>query len=564
MDVRGPDGKVTRFPEGTPDETVHAVMGSIYPTKAPPMSLGDVASGVVHNAIPSAVKLAGNLVQPIIHPIDTANAIGEIGASLLGKMGVTDHSPAAADAVGKYFADRYGGIENLKHTLATDPAGLALDASMAFTGGGSAAAKLPGLAGKIGAVTAKVGRAIDPISGTAKVVAGGAKIIGPAVGKAVSVPLGMSTGAGHAAIENAAKAGFDGGSSADAFRANMRGNVPIENVVKQARGALSNMRDARGADYRAGMADVRSDPTTLDFAPINKAVSDVKDRGFYKGKVIDPAAATAWQHIDKAVSDWEGSNPAEFHTPEGLDALKRNIGNIAEGEAHGTPGRNAADAVYHAVKDQIVAQAPVYGKTMGDYEQSSSLLKEIEQTLSLKKNANVDTSIRKLQSIMRNNANTNYGKRASLAEMLSKNGAPDLVPSLAGQSLSAAQPRGLAGGAALLGTGAAAVAAPHYLAGLVATSPRVVGEASYYAGKAAKAVTSPLQTIASIVKLNPKVGATIMGALPKSVASAVRGGGGKQLLNSLTSRNGVKNPAVANRVAGTGQVTNALLSQPPQ
>jgi len=561
MDVRGPDGKVTRFPDGTPDETVHAVMGSIYPAKAPPMSLGDVASGAFHNAVPSAAKLAGNLIHPILHPIDTAKAIGEVGASLLGKMGVTDHSPAAADAVGKYFADRYGGIENLKHTLATDPAGLAFDASTVLTGGGSAAARLPGIAGKIGEAAVTAGRAINPVTGAAKVIAGGAKLAAPVAAKALSVPLGMSTGAGHMAVENAAKAGFEGGSSAHAFQANMRGNVPIENVVTQARGALANMRDARGKDYRAGMAQVSGDPTTLDFAPIDKAVSDVKNRGFYKGKVIDPSAATAWQHIDKAVSDWKGSDPAQFHTPEGLDALKRNIGNIAEGEEHGTPGRNAADAVYHAVKDQIVAQAPVYGKTMGDYEQASSLLKEIEQTLSLKKNANVDTSVRKLQSIMRNNANTNYGKRASLAEMLASNGAPNLVPSLAGQSLSAAQPRGLAGSAALLGSGAAAIAAPHALAGLVATSPRIVGEASYYAGKAAKAITSPLQTITNIAKLNPKVGAALMGALPKSVAKVA--GSGKQLLNNLNAPNGIKNPAVPHRLAGTGPGINALLSQKP-
>ena len=526
------------------------------------MSFGDVVKGAVSNAIPSGVALAKNLVTPILHPIDTVSAIGEVGASLLGKMGVTDHSPAAANAVGKYFSDRYGGIENLKHTISTDPAGFALDASMLLTGGGSAAAKLPGFAGKFGAVALKAGRAIDPIAGTAKAVTAGAKIVGPVAAKVASVPLGMTTGAGHLAIETAAKSGFNGGSAADAFRANMRGNVPIENVVTQARGALSNMRDARGTDYRAGMSEVRGDPATLDFAPIAKAVSDVKDRGFFKGKVIDPAAAGAWKQISKSVADWQKSNPDHFHTPEGLDALKRNIGNIAEGEPHGTPGRNAADAVYHAVKDQIVAQAPVYGKTMRDYEQASSLLKEIEQTLSLKKSANVDTTVRKLQSIMRNNANTNYGKRASLAEMLSKNGAPDLVPSLAGQSLSAAQPRGLAGSAALLGGGAALATASPLLAGLVASSPRIVGEASYYAGKAAKVATSPFQTIANIAKMNPAVGAAIMKALPQSVASSARGG--KQLLNSLTARNGVNNPAIPRRVAGTGQVTNALLPQGPQ
>lgn len=35
MDVRGPDGKITRFPDGTPDETVNAVMSSFYSAPKP-------------------------------------------------------------------------------------------------------------------------------------------------------------------------------------------------------------------------------------------------------------------------------------------------------------------------------------------------------------------------------------------------------------------------------------------------------------------------------------------------------------------------------------------------
>lgn len=455
------------------------------PTNAPaqPMTLGEVAKGALSNAGPSAVNLAKNLVQPILHPIDTAKAIGTLGASALGKIGIGDASPEAADAVGGYFADRYGGVENIKRTMATDPAGLAMDASAVLSGGGAAAARLPGVVGRVGQAAYTAGRAIDPVANTAKLAVAGGKLVAPVAKKVVTVPLGMTTGAGSMAIEEGFKAGVKGGKAAEAFTDNMRGNVPMEAALEQAKVALGNMRQDRSAAYKAGMAGVASDPTVLAFAPIDKAVDSVRNRGFYKGKVTDASAADTWQKIDSVIADWKASDPAEFHTPEGFDALKRAVGDIRDAAPYGTPSRNAADAAYNAIKDQITAQAPSYAKVMKEYEQASTLLKEIETALSLGKKASADTALRKLQSITRNNANTNYGKRVELAETLAKNGAPNLMPALAGQAMSAVEPRGLARVGALVGGGALGVTNPALLPTLFAASPRAVGEAAYYAGR---------------------------------------------------------------------------------
>ena len=76
---------------------------------------------------------------------------------------------------------------------------------------------------------------------------------------------------------------------------------------------------------------------------------------------------------------------------------------------------------YHSVKNTIAEQAPVYNKVMKDYTESSDLIKEIERTLSLDKKASISASLNKLQSLMRNNVNTNYGYRQQIAdELISK------------------------------------------------------------------------------------------------------------------------------------------------
>jgi hypothetical protein len=132
---------------------------------------------------------------------------------------------------------------------------------------------------------------------------------------------------------------------------------------------------------------------------------------------------------------------------------------------------------------------------MKGYEEASKQIKEIEKTLSLNPKASIDTALRKLQSVLRNNVNANYGQRAKLAQFLVDAGAPNLMNKLAGQSLSSWSPRGLGKlGAqmmvemAAMGAGAAA-AGPHgLLAGAALMpfmSPRLMGETAYYAGKGA-------------------------------------------------------------------------------
>jgi hypothetical protein len=113
--------------------------------------------------------------------------------------------------------------------------------------------------------------------------------------------------------------------------------------------------------------------------------------------------------------------------------------------------------------------------------------REIERALSLGDRASADTAIRKLQSLTRNNANTNFAYRKELANALKTQGGEDLMPALSGQALSSWTPRGLAGQGTALGIGAtgALTVNPGAAALLPLTSPRTVGLGAYGMGKLA-------------------------------------------------------------------------------
>lgn len=451
----------------------------------------DVAKGAVTNAPESALQFGKDLVHPIMHPIDTAGSLYDLAKGLVYKMVPgKQEDEATVDAVGKFLADRYGSMEGFKKTIATDPVGVMADVSMVLTGGAAAAARIPGKAAStVAKVSQKAAQAVDPLAATAKAVSKSTKPVGILASHIIG-DLGTHTGA--ESIQRAYKAGKKG--SPD-FLDNMRGNVPIETVLEDAKMALSEMYKQRSDAYKKGMTGVRLDKTVLDFSPIDKALLDAKKIGNYEGKNIKKSTGDTWTKVDDVIEEWRGSDPAVFHTPEGLDALKQAIGDIRDTTEYRTPSRIVADQAYNAVKKQIVKQAPSYAKVMKEYETASDVVRDIEKTLSLNAKANVDTSIRKLQSIMRNNVNTNYGKRAEQVKMLEEAGGANITEKLAGQSLNSLAPRGL--GRAVAGSAAVGGAAinPALLATLPLQSPRIMGETAYAsgaarrgAGKAAKAL----------------------------------------------------------------------------
>lgn len=321
-----------------------------------------------------------------------------------------------------------------------------------------------------------------------------------AAGGAIRRGLGLTTGAGEESIAQALRAGREGN---QAFLQNIRGEVPAMDVLDQAKDALANMRAARSQAYRQGIQTTMPDleiragkplpkvPPRLDFAPITGKLDEVVESLKIKTPTgsqfkIGSDELRKVEELQNIVNTWK--KDPNLHTAEGLDALKQRLDALYPDSPMQKQVQRVVSAVRNTVKDTIVAQDKNYAKTMQAYEEALSLEREIERALSLGNRSAADTAIRKLQSLTRNNANTNYGYRMELAKALQEQGGQDLMPALAGQALSSFVPRGLAGqGAALgIGAGGALTFNPTAAALLPLTSPRLVGMGAYGVGRATR------------------------------------------------------------------------------
>ncbi len=453
------------------------------------------AYGAMTNAPGSAAEFAGNVVQPIIHPVETATNFKNLGLGILEKTGIVPGSEHEkyADAVGQFFANRYGSLEAARNTLEHDPVGMAGDLSMLLTGGGGAAARLPGLVGRAGEMAGAAGRVTDPLRPMLAAGQAGAGLAAQGLAHAI----GTTTGVGAQPLEVAARAGYQGGEAARAFRENLTGVAPMEQAVNEARGAVAQLRNERGDVYRREMANIGADKTILSWNDVDTALRDMDKVATYKGENLAPRTQAIRTEIRDAIDHWKNLQATEFWTPEGFDALKKQIGDIRDATQPHTQERLVADQAYQAVRGTIAKQAPEYAKVMRGYETASNQIRDIEKTLSLNPNASIDTSLRKLQSSLRDNVNTSFGRRRELANYLVNAGAPHLLERLAGQALGSWIPRGIGrvavtqavpAAAAAIGAGAPG-AGLSALGTLPLASPRLMGEAAYGAGRGLRGVS---------------------------------------------------------------------------
>lgn len=287
--------------------------------------------------------------------------------------------------------------------------------------------------------------------------------------------LGITTGTGGRSIEQAYKAGQRG---SKAFLQNMRGKVGKTDVVDAARNELERLKIAKNAEYAKSIDAIKTDKTQLDLKGVveklNQIKSDYNVNGFSKaGK----STRKAIEEVSDVVDEFS-KNP-QIHNAEGFDALKQRIYDISF-PVEERQANTVIKQMGNAVKSEINKQAPTYAKTMREYTDASNTVRELENALSLKEGKSVDTALRKLQSAFRNNVASNYGTRGDLVEKL---GGDYLADAIAGQNLADFMPRGLVGRIA----GGAGLYAQNIPA-ILASSPRLVGEAAYKLGQASNYV----------------------------------------------------------------------------
>ena len=466
MNVTLPDGRVLEgIPEGTTKAQIveklkangHDVAGlEDRPTSQPSGSmLKDAALGAlsapvrVNSALeqlPTPVNVAGRVLKRALgieQPINDINQkFSETPDSTAGRVG------SFVGDVGMSFALPGGIVPQVLGNTA-------LGAALAAPGHEATGAAFGAVGGAAGPVLAKALRMF---------------------GAGAAHTLGMTTGTGSESVKQAFKGG-------EGFAENMRGAIPASDVVDSARMGVQTMRKQMQEAYKANKEVWTAGQQPLDITPVKNAYDEVaKSFRFADMSKVGPAEQKVLEEA-KTVLQQFAAKP-EWHTTEGFDALKQRLSAIyPESPVHRQAQRAIATMVGE-VKNTIQRQNPTYAAAMKDYWSRSAHLDEIERSLSLGDRATTDTALRKLQSLVRNNVNSNFGSRLLSAEALAGEGGVDVLPAIAGQAMNSFTPRGLQGIAAS-GTGIAGlVSNPAALAALPAYSPRMVGEAAHAAGRA--------------------------------------------------------------------------------
>ena len=106
-------------------------------------ALSEVPGAMIRNAPASGMKMAGDIVTAVTSPIQTTTAIGDLVGGIMEPVTPNflyggdsrERAIEARENFSKFLADRYGGTEELKRTMAEDPIGFLGDLSLAFSGG---------------------------------------------------------------------------------------------------------------------------------------------------------------------------------------------------------------------------------------------------------------------------------------------------------------------------------------------------------------------------------------------------------------------------------------------
>jgi hypothetical protein len=339
---------------------------------------------------------------------------------------------------------------------------------------------------------------------------------GELLGSLLRKGTGISTGAGEEAIAQAYKSGKAGNQE---FLENMRNEVPMENVLNKAKSALAEMRSQRSKEYQTGIASTKENQVFLNFKPIKQAFTETLDSLKSKGiggeeaSKVGPDTMKKVNEIKGILNEWQ--KKPTLHTAGGLDDLKQRLDDVYT-EGMTDQAKRILSNTRNAVKDTIVTQDKNYASTMEKYEQALALEREIERSLSLGKNKAQETALKKLQSLTRNNVNTDYGFRQELANKLMNRGGVDLMPAISGQALNSWTPRGLVGQGLDVSAGLGAILSggahlPGLAATMASTSPRLMGETAYKAGQiAAKTpkMTNEQKKLAQLLMIRGAQGAT--------------------------------------------------------
>ena len=387
----------------------------------------------------SAVDVGKSMVYPITHFKETAEGLGQLGKGLYSKAegAFRTQDPeqkamdeAAANSVGEYFANRYGSMAGFKQALAKDPAGVMSDISVPLTLGGGAAARAPGIIGKVGELTKAVGSAIDPFNIALK---GGAATT-EAIGKGVIAPYAsLKSGATVKSLQTAVDAGQELNPT---FLKHFSGQGSPAEMVDAYAKAISDAREAVNAEYRTGMQGIKANQAPLPFIGIDKTFNNQLNSIQSLGKTYRENSLSALGEVRNAIDQWKNQpNAPGANSLHDMDALKQRISEIRDKYKSDASAERVITAVRRSVYDTIANRDPKYANIMESYANGLDQIKDIRQTIGDSRDISTAKKVRNLLKAQK----TQAGNEA--LERLDKYN-PELKYMLAGSELSELFPYG--------------------------------------------------------------------------------------------------------------------------
>lgn len=337
--------------------------------------------------------------------------------------------------------------------------------------------------------------ALKPGMGT--IIGGAIPTVGPVLRgttKLTQEAVGKLTGTSGQTLREFGAAIRAGGTQADEAVKALRGQTSPEQIVENAKNALSDIVKKRNDEYVSALSKISDDTKTYDITPIVKNLKTQLDNF---GTVLTPDGnldfsrspirfnKQAQSEIQTIFDELKGFGlkPGD-RTAVGIDSLKRSFQDLY---SESSEARAFVESMRKSTRD-ILKQVPGYDELTAKYSQDTELINELRKGLSLGDKAQIDTTFKKLVSVLR----TNNEMRLQLAREINAVAGDTLIPQIAGQQLSEVLPRGIIGqiggviGGASLLSGVGIL--PVIQAALV-SSPRLVGEVIRVLGIAGRGAT---------------------------------------------------------------------------
>lgn len=301
-----------------------------------------------------------------------------------------------------------------------------------------------------------------------------------ATGRLVADVAGTTSGAGGESL----KRGFDAGTrNSETYRNAMRGKGSVYDVVDDVDKAVRTMEKNASAKYKAMLPD-NGATLKLPDKEFNDALKKATESISGVTSGVDDTAAKAVNKAHTLARNIKLNGGMTFdnalEAKKAMDGIIEPLSRAGEKNAVRilTPIRNA-------LNNTLESAVPEYGGARAAFRADTRLIENIKHALT---SSDPTTELRKLQGITRQSVAAAQGGKQELGAVLDAVSNKRILDAVAGGQVQQMMPRdplrAIAAGGAAFSTHALS-ANPLGFTTVAAFSPRVLGEAAYYAGRLA-------------------------------------------------------------------------------